>query len=613
MTRKLFRFRFLLWFLTGLSISGFLTGFNGFNLFLSPPVYAQNYQPVIQGKEVIIGDRRINLPWMVWQDGSGKHFGLADMAAESLLGIELNSSFNPQTQSVSWFNFSGNIPVKFVPPFRYIDVTNIFKNSPIFLEEANNTLLIKSGIATVEDAYESADNWGRRIVIQLSQPALFQVTQGRGVGIITIINSQPSPKLISPPPSPDDSVSTIKEEEGNETNNNSQQKGGLFTISVQENNTIISVNLPEFHNLRVTTSSNNVLQVDIRKDAIFPRDISWHRDIFYSRRYVGINNNTDYFLVSYITINPRSSQLKITPILPNQNTVIGTESLKRFAESWGIIAGINGGFFNRNNQLPLGAIKYENEWLSSPILNRGVFAWDKRGGVKFSRLQLVETISIGRGDKLTNYYINSGYIQSGLARYTPRWGNSYTPLSNGEIVVVVRNDRVEDKIISNNAGDITVNIPENGYLLVFRKAKNMADKISIGDRITITTNTIPENLINYPYIVGAGPLLLLNNRAVLNPEMEKFNAAFANQKASRSVVAVDKQGRIMLVAVHNRIGGVGPNLLELTEIMRRMGAVSALNLDGGSSTQLYLGGAIIDRSPETAARIHNGIGIFPQN
>ena len=41
-----------------------------------------------------------------------------------------------------------------------------------------------------------------------------------------------------------------------------------------------------------------------------------------------------------------------------------------------------------------------------------------------------------------------------------------------------------------------------------------------------------------------------------------------------------------------------------------MGAVSALNLDGGSSTQVYLGGEIIDRSPATAARVNNGIGVF---
>jgi len=43
-----------------------------------------------------------------------------------------------------------------------------------------------------------------------------------------------------------------------------------------------------------------------------------------------------------------------------------------------------------------------------------------------------------------------------------------------------------------------------------------------------------------------------------------------------------------------------------------MGAVEALNLDGGSSTSLYLGGSLLDRPPSTAARVHNAIGIFIQ-
>jgi exopolysaccharide biosynthesis protein len=44
--------------------------------------------------------------------------------------------------------------------------------------------------------------------------------------------------------------------------------------------------------------------------------------------------------------------------------------------------------------------------------------------------------------------------------------------------------------------------------------------------------------------------------------------------------------------------------------MQQLGAIDALNLDGGSSTTLYLGGQILDRPPRTAARVHNGIGVL---
>jgi exopolysaccharide biosynthesis protein len=45
--------------------------------------------------------------------------------------------------------------------------------------------------------------------------------------------------------------------------------------------------------------------------------------------------------------------------------------------------------------------------------------------------------------------------------------------------------------------------------------------------------------------------------------------------------------------------------------MQQLGTVNALNLDGGSSTALYLGGQILDRPVRSTGRVHNAIGIFP--
>jgi hypothetical protein len=274
------------------------------------------------------------------------------------------------------------------------------------------------------------------------------------------------------------------------------------------------------------------------------------------------------------------------------------------------MAAINAGFFNRNNQLPLGAIKNRDNWLSSPILNRGIMAWNDVGEVNFDRLILEEVITNTKGDRFINNYINSGYVQAGVARYTDSWGTSYQTLSDNEIVVIVENNLVKDKIVGGKAGEDSITIQPKNYLLVFRSANTLAEKLAINDQITLNTGIIPANFADYPYIIGAGPLLLLNRQVVLNGEGEKFSKAFNSQKASRSAIAVDNQGRILLVAVHNRVGGLGPTLSEFAQLLQKMGAVSALNLDGGSSTQMYLGGEIVDRSPATAARVHNGIGVF---
>ncbi|MGH2415890.1 MAG: phosphodiester glycosidase family protein, partial [Microcystaceae cyanobacterium] len=113
-----------------------------------------------------------------------------------------------------------------------------------------------------------------------------------------------------------------------------------------------------------------------------------------------------------------------------------------------------------------------------------------------------------------------------------------------------------------------------------------------------------------PHILGAGPLLIQNRQIVLNAEAEKFSQAFQQQAASRSAIAITERGNLMLVAVHDRVGGRGATLQEHAQILQHLGAVDALNLDGGSSTSLYLGGQLIDRYPVTAARVNNGIGIL---
>lgn len=103
-----------------------------------------------------------------------------------------------------------------------------------------------------------------------------------------------------------------------------------------------------------------------------------------------------------------------------------------------------------------------------------------------------------------------------------------------------------------------------------------------------------------------------NGQVVLNAKAEEFRPPFDTQSAPRSGIGQTADGTILLAAVHNRVGGPGPTLKEWALIMQRLGSVNALNLDGGSSTSLYLGGQLLDRHPVTAARVQNGIGVFWQ-
>ena len=97
---------------------------------------------------------------------------------------------------------------------------------------------------------------------------------------------------------------------------------------------------------------------------------------------------------------------------------------------------------------------------------------------------------------------------------------------------------------------------------------------------------------------------------MLDPQREGFSQNFIEGKAPRSVFGLTANGQIKLVTIQDRVGGRGPTLSETAQILDKLGCSEALNLDGGSSSSLYLGGQLINRHPHTAARINSALGLF---
>lgn len=95
-----------------------------------------------------------------------------------------------------------------------------------------------------------------------------------------------------------------------------------------------------------------------------------------------------------------------------------------------------------------------------------------------------------------------------------------------------------------------------------------------------------ENNLTEKDIMNSGPLLLFNQE-------EQFldTAAFNRLRHPRSAVGIKANGNVILLTVDGRNeNSAGMSLLELTKTMRWLGCVSAINLDGGGSTTLWVNG-----------------------
>ena len=332
--------------------------------------------------------------------------------------------------------------------------------------------------------------------------------------------------------------------------------------------------------------------IDPRLQALLGKELHWDRLV---RQGVRINA---------IRVDPLNASLQLRP-LARPGAMEGLSSLVQLANQQQAWVAINGGYFNRVKRLPLGALKQDGRWLSGPILNRGVAAWDERTMPRFGRLQLSEWV-VGPGAlRLPVAVVNSGYVQRGISRYTADWGPNYVALSGSETGLLIQGGLVRQQL---GPSELDAGVPLRGddLLLVGRGGSELP--WGLGDRLQIESRP-SSNLGLATHVIGGGPLLLQAGRIVLNGAAENFSSAFLSQGAPRTVLARDDR-QIWLITLEG-IQDSGPSLGETAALLQQLGLQDALNLDGGSSTGLVLGGGLQVKGRGVAGSVHNGVGLVP--
>lgn len=546
---------------------------------------------IVQGNQLVLNGRSIATSWSQWQTEGRTRIGISDAALIQLFGVDLLSSNNASQQPVQWFSNSSSLATRLVPPIRYLDLTELAQGAGWQVQPNGNTLQISTPPAKVLEVQQGQppNSPTDRIVVRLDRAAPYQVDQ-QSQELLLTINAAIDPSLAKTfKPNPASLIRSLR-------------------IETAPNQTILRVGVPITLRPRITTSGNQIA-IEVGANPLATKDILWANGLRWRQQYFTIGGAQ--FPIVWLEANPRQPGLSIRPILPNDTTVVGTAPLFQTAQRTAATAAINGGYFNRNVLLPLGAVRLENRFVSGPILNRGVVGWDDRGNFRFDRLALQETLILSSGQRFPLIALNSGFVQAGIARYTSDWGTTYTTLSDNEILLTVQNNQVVAQQTLEKVGS-AFSLPTSGYLLVFRSNRTAANFFSVGLPVQLESTLTPSTFSAFPNIIGAGPLLIQNSQIVLDAKSERFSDAFIQERAARSAIGQTADGRILIVSAQNRTLGTGATLSEMAQIMQQLGAVNALNLDGGSSTTLYLGGQILDRPPRSSARVHNGIGVFLQ-
>ncbi len=113
--------------------------------------------------------------------------------------------------------------------------------------------------------------------------------------------------------------------------------------------------------------------------------------------------------------------------------------------------------------------------------------------------------------------------------------------------------------------------------------------------------------------IGGGPWLVKDGVVYVDGAEERFSPAeFVNARHPRTAIGIKKNGHLLLVTVDGRKKiSRGATLPEMAQIMLRLGAQQAMNLDGGGSTDMVVAGGVVNTPSDGTERpVVNALLVF---
>ena len=222
------------------------------------------------------------------------------------------------------------------------------------------------------------------------------------------------------------------------------------------------------------------------------------------------------------------------------------------------------------------------------------------------------------GDQPTERQVHGIYCTdtSELIQLMPSFG-ARTPAVPGGIERVVRDGVVSG---SARAGGGTP-IPRDGYVLsgsgdAARFLRRADGAVDLTTAIRTSRGT-PLRLTDVAGAVSGGPRLLDGGRIAVRSRAEGFArpglyGRFVLGPNPRTLAGVTASGELLLVTIDGRRPrfSAGVSLRDAARVMRALGARDALNLDGGGSTTMVVGGRVVNRPSDPGGERAIGSGVL---
>ncbi len=267
------------------------------------------------------------------------------------------------------------------------------------------------------------------------------------------------------------------------------------------------------------------------------------------------------------------------------------------------IATINASYFAPNGVI-LGNTKIDGLTVGTTYFIRSAIGIRADGSTIFAR-QSYHGVLQFNGEEVVINGVNCERNSDSVVVYNG-WYGATTGTNNFGVELVV-----QDGVVVNIFRDKGNNyIPPDGFIVSAHgtAAENFKD-VYVGDKITFEEDYVNvehgDDFNEAIHIIGAGPTLVKDGEIYVTADAEQFPPDIRVGRAPRSAVGITQYGDYIFAVVDGRQAhSKGCTLTEWARILKNnFGAIEAINLDGGGSTELIFKGSLVNKPSDGRERL----------
>lgn len=316
-------------------------------------------------------------------------------------------------------------------------------------------------------------------------------------------------------------------------------------------------------------------------------------------------------VINCVTVDPKAEGVSIKAALGKDVVYVpdpyeGREAVNAMTGRRGALIGINADFFPFTGD-PLGVCVIDGELVSEPSFRHGVFALLKDGTGVLDNPTWQGSLTLANRVSRQIDGINRPRETNQVIVFTSRFDSSTRSKYKGTEVVCTTPDlpvqsgkTLNLTVVEVRADSVNTPIPRDGLVLSAGgpAASFLKENLKPGDKLTIKLEVKSAGNVDWSQVqqaVGGRPIILKNGVEHIDLAYEKVGKSFSTTRHPRTAAGLTADGKVLLVTVDGRQKiSRGMSLPDLAALMKRLGAVDAVNLDGGGSTTLSYRGSVIN-------------------